>query len=109
MQSLGCCGKGYRVRDMDVMQVALGHQEADICLDANDSVIGFKDGEITARRGYAHPGLHDRLEGCTNLTTRKTAQSVIPPEVKVGAVRISATGWEGWILEGLKVTSFPTC
>ena len=87
------------------VQVALGHVEAEICLDADSAALGFKDGEINTQRGYGHPDLHARMEGCQNSSVRKTARSLIPADVKVGAVRISATGWEGWIIEGLKVNS----
>lgn len=85
------------------VQVALGHEEAEICLDADPAALGFKDGEINTQRGYGHPDLHARLDGCQNSSVRKSAQSLIPSDVRVGAVRISATGWEGWIIKGLKV------
>ena len=29
---------------------------------------------------------------------------LVPDGVEVGAVRISVTGWEGWVLEGLQVS-----
>jgi len=28
----------------------------------------------------------------------------VPANVEVGAVRVSVTGWDGWVLEGLQVT-----
>lgn len=89
------------------LQVALGHEEAEICLDADSAALGFKDGEINTQRGYGHPDLHARLDGCQNSSVRKPAHALIPADVKVGAVRISATGWEGWIIEGLKVILEP--
>lgn len=65
----------------------------------------FKDSEINARRGYGSLEVHNRLESCQLMSVRRTANSLVLPEVEVGAVRISAAGWEGWIIEGLRVRS----
>ena len=85
------------------LQVAVGHEEQDICLDADSSQLEMSSREVDALRGYGHPDLHAALEGCQRLAQRRPAHSLIPPDVEVGAIRISATGWEGWVLEGLKV------
>ena len=66
-------------------------------------MLGFKDGEVSLQRGYGHPEAHSKTNACQLSTVRQPAHSLIPPEVRVGAIRISATGWEGWIIEGLKV------
>lgn len=81
----------------------MGHKDCEICLDVNMTGMGYKDSEINTRRGYGHPTVHGKLEECQQRGVRKHPRALIPPDVKVGAVRISATGWEGWILEGMKV------
>ena len=29
----------------------------------------------------------------------------MPEDVEVGALRVSVTGWDGWVLEGLRVSA----
>jgi hypothetical protein len=41
--------------------------------------------------------------GCGRAARRRIGADLVPGGVEVGAVRISVTGWEGWVLEGLKV------
>ena len=50
--------------------------------------------------------LHDvalQADRCTERAKRIQGARLVPPDLNVGAVRISASGWEGWILEGLQV------
>lgn len=102
-----CQSKALGLRKL-VMQVALGHEEAEICLDSDEGSLGLKDGEVSVHRGYGRPELHSNLRGCQSSTVRKPAHALILPDVKVGAIRISATGWEGWIIRGLEVDSRPS-
>ena len=88
--------------------------------------------QLDLARGYGHPGLHalqsdlsaaapaaaptgaaqpggglDRRwagSNCTRTAHRAVATVAMPEGVEVGAVRISATGWEGAIVQGLKVS-----
>ena len=73
-------------------------------MDVETSSAEFKDREINAHRGYGSPEIHSKLANCQLPSVRKPANSLVLPEVQVGAIRISATGWEGWIIEGLKVS-----
>ena len=43
---------------------------------------------------------------CVRAVQRRRGASLVPEDVEVGAVRISVTGWDGWVLEGLRVRSF---
>ena len=50
--------------------------------------------------------LHDmalQAKRCLQRAERTQGARLVPPGVNVGAIRISASGWEGWILEGLQV------
>lgn len=60
--------------------------------------------DVDTMRGYGHPDVHSNLQGCQTLAHRHQAHKFVSPDVDVGAIRISATGWEGWVLEGLKVS-----
>ena len=48
---------------------------------------------------------HEAASGgdCTRSGKRVAAASMVPNDVAVGAVRISANGWEAAVLEGLEV------
>lgn len=56
-------------------------------------------------RGYTSMALHGLAphQGCQRVVKRKVVSNLIPANVEVGAVRISANGWEGWVVEGLQV------
>lgn len=52
--------------------------------------------------------LHDaalQADRCLQWADRVRGERLVPHDVDVGAIRISASGWEGWILEGLQVRS----
>ena len=54
--------------------------------------------------------LHDMVlqaKRCLQRAERTQGARLVPPGVNVGAIRISASGWEGWILEGLQVQNVP--
>ena len=89
---------------MNPYQVALGHAEREICLDGVADADSVLPVGVEVARGYGHPKLHEEMEGCSRRAMRKPAGAFVPPDVEVGAVRISVTGWEGWVVEGLKVT-----
>ena len=40
---------------------------------------------------------------CVRAVQRRRGASLVPEDVEVGAVRVSVTGWDGWVLEGLRV------
>lgn len=40
---------------------------------------------------------------CATIAQRRIGADLVPEDVEVGAVRVSVTGWEGWVLEGLQV------
>ena len=50
---------------------------------------------------------HEAASGgdCTRSGKRVAASALVPNDVAIGAVRISAGGWEGAVLEGLEVSS----
>ena len=45
---------------------------------------------------------------CVRAVQRRRGASLVPEDVEVGAVRVSVTGWDGWVLEGLRVCSHTT-
>ena len=89
------------------MQVALGHEEEEICLDVEDSTIHDAPMELVQlSRGYASPFVHQMRAGCMRKAARKPAHMLIQEGTDVGALRVSVGGWEGWVWQGLKVESF---
>ena len=55
-------------------------------------------------QGYAHPSDHSgHGPACQAHGSRLKGSTLLPPEVAVGSLRISAPGWEGWILDGFRV------
>ena len=88
--------------------------------------------QLDLARGYGHPNLHalqsdlsatapaaaptsavqpgtglDRRwagSNCTRTARRAVATVAVPEGVEIGAVRISASGWEGAIVQGLKAS-----
>ena len=55
------------------------------------------------------PQAHEAASGgdCTRSGKRVAAASMVPDDVNVGAVRVSANGWEAAVLEGLEVCAPP--
>lgn len=72
--------------------------------------------------GYGHPSAHNlsalaaadpaaaadgvgaaAAAGCNRTALRRIGSDLVPRVVEVGAVRVSVTGWEGWVMEGLRV------
>jgi hypothetical protein len=83
--------------------VALGHEEADMCMDPPPGASRIRALEVDGQRGYGHPDIHFPKQDCQRRALRRPAGALIAADVEVGAVRISATGWEGHVLEGLQV------
>jgi hypothetical protein len=64
-------------------------------------------------RGYGHPAAHNLSAGavrggpqagggaCVRAAARRRGEALVPAGTPVGAVRVSAAGWEGWVLAGL--------
>ena len=65
--------------------------------------------EAEALRGYSSPQAHNLSVGlgaagggaCARVASRRRGEALVPPGTPVGALRVSAAGWEGWVLEGL--------
>lgn len=49
--------------------------------------------------------VHEAAAGgdCSRTIQRRAIARLVPPEVEIGAVRISTNGWEDAVLEGLQV------
>ena len=69
-----------------------GHKEATAAL------------RLDVNRGYGWPSLHAASESCKNVSTRIPIEALVPQDRNVGAIRIAASGWEGWLLKGLRVS-----
>ena len=74
-----------------------------MCMDVEAPGMGSRGVEVDGQRGYGHPDLHAPRRGCQRRALRRPGGALIVTDVEVGAVRISATGWEGWILQGIEV------
>ena len=94
------------------VQVALGSREEEVCLDAAVDEGGAP--EVDVLRGYGHLSAHnltavaeasgaDGGGGCNRTALRRIGSDLVPEDVEVGAIRVSVTGWEGWVMEGLAV------
>ena len=65
--------------------------------------------EAEVHRGYSSPQAHNLSAGlgaagggaCVRVAARRRGEALVPPGTPVGALRVSAAGWEGWVLEGL--------
>jgi hypothetical protein len=56
---------------------------------------------VEIARGYSDPAAHAVAEHmCAHSALRVPGAETIPLEEKVGALRISANGWEGFVLDG---------
>ena len=61
---------------------------------------------IDVERGYGLPKLHAITKGCANQTMRASVRKFVPASsVRLGAIRISVSGWEAWVLQDLRVRS----
>ena len=86
-----------------LLQVALGRRKEAICLDpwlerSHEAALG-----LDVQRGYGLPQLHALRKQCKKRSIRRPARSMLPRGIRISAIHISVTGWEGWILESLKV------
>lgn len=83
-------------------QVALGAEDGDMC-------VPDVPGEPAVLHGYGHPQQHNASalgEACRQGARRVRGAGLVPAATEVGAVRIGAPGWEGWVLQGLQVGLF---
>ena len=57
---------------------------------------------VELARGYSDPAAHAVLDSslCSRSTLRLPGVEALPRKERVGALRVSANGWEGFILEG---------
>ena len=83
-------------------QVALGAEDEAVCIPA------AADADLLALHGYSHPDRHNvSMSGqvCRPgpASRRVRGAGLVPANTEVGAVRIGAPGWEGWVLQGLQV------
>eukprot|EP00803_Ostreobium_quekettii_P009414 evm.model.scf_1171.5 EVM.evm.TU.scf_1171.5 scf_1171:27804-30200(+) len=92
---------------LDVHPMPLGHRNESACLDhplqalrappnLQDQVVEDAD----FRRGYGNRSMHGMVHGCQRAVRRGTLDSLLREEMQIGALRVSASGWTGWILEG---------
>ncbi len=96
------------------LQVALGSQEEVVCVDGR-GLPSSRAQDLEVARGYGRPGAHNLSAlaaaagggggGCNRTALRRIGADLVPADVEVGAVRVSVTGWEGWVMEGLAVRS----
>lgn len=80
-------------------QVALGAEDEAICLPHLPE-------DASVVHGYGHPAMHNASAlgpECRQGAVRCRGADLVAPAVEVGAIRISAPGWEGWVLDGLQV------
>jgi hypothetical protein len=87
--------------------VGMGHQEGKTCVCARAAgpqrVVGLR--VICALQAH-----NVSLAGCTRKALRRGGAALVPDGVEIGAIRVSASGWEGWVLEGLRVSlGFGVC
>ncbi|CAL8471301.1 g10843 [Coccomyxa elongata] len=87
-------------------KVALGSREEEVCVDA--AVDEGGSSVLNVLRGYGHPSAHNLTAvaeafggGCNRTALRRIGSDLVPEDVEVGAIRVSVTGWEGWVMEGL--------
>lgn len=55
-------------------------------------------------QGYSHPDVHATTLNCARSAIRIVGSEALPPGEQVDALRISANGWEGFVLEGFLPT-----
>ena len=81
------------------VQLALGAHEETICVGT--SAEGQQPRHLA--HGYAAPWQHSAHAHCNATAKRARGGALLPPGLAVGSLRISAPGWEGWVLDGLQV------
>ena len=86
-------------------QVALGLRNEDICIGGGQDAGG---GGAVAQ-GYGHPAHYRLSESCNATASRRRGSAFVGPDVQVGALRISASGWEALVIQGLQVPPTPRC
>ena len=60
-------------------------------------------------QGYAHPRDHSgHGHACRTHASRMLGSAMLPAGVNMGSLRVSAPGWEGWIIDGFRVR-WPGC
>ena len=83
-----------------VLQLALGAHQETICMELDSK--GPQPDHMA--QGYAHPRDHSgHGHACRAHATRMLGSAMIPPGVMVGSLRVSAPGWEGWVIDGFRV------
>ncbi|KAK9809455.1 hypothetical protein WJX73_009406 [Symbiochloris irregularis] len=84
-------------------EVALGDKEQAVCIynNAADPANLTLD-QAQALHGYGDPNLHVTSDACLETQQRRMGDAVLDPGAAIGAVHISAPGWEGKVIDGLK-------
>ena len=83
----------------------LGQKKERICGDRVFSSDSEPSLSLDLVRGYGMSQLHLVSDSCHEKIFRYSGDSVLPKGLKIEVLRISATGWEGFILKGLKAGS----
>ena len=99
---------------VDLHEVPLGARSETLCLRRR-SALGLEDAaDVDIRRGYGEPSLHAMSNPllCEATTHRRTLPEALGivgsgkggraegEGLEVGALRLSANGYEGWIIDG---------
>eukprot|EP00887_Chlorella_sp_A99_P001125 scaffold14.g1125.t1 len=88
---------------IDLQRLPLGgpRQEGYICLEPKAAAGVPPAARAEMARGYAAPSVHAvPAESCQLMAKRTPGASAVGSEEQVAAIRVSANGWEGWVLEG---------
>ncbi|GAX86335.1 hypothetical protein CEUSTIGMA_g13747.t1 [Chlamydomonas eustigma] len=86
---------------LELHAVPLGARSETICVQRRGRH-GLQDAaDVDIRRGYGSPDVHN-AEQCAVSVKRQTLPEILGDVNRsdVGAMRLSANGWEGWIVEG---------
>lgn len=94
---------------IDVHKVALGapSQRGTACLALHANATWARAATAAAAaadlaRGYSNPAAHAvDASACARRIPRLPGSEAVPTGVRVGAIRLSANGWEGFVLDGL--------
>lgn len=60
--------------------------------------------KLEIAQGYSHPDVHATTVNCARSALRILGSEALPPGERVDALRISANGWEGFVLDGFLPT-----
>jgi len=85
-----------------VRNVSLGARAERICVQRAGAQGAADAADVHLRRGYGDPAVH-ALRGpsaCARYAERSTLAEELGDDSSVGALRISANGHEGWVLDG---------